>query len=382
MARVVLIRSNPVSPDPPVEKMANALLGLGHSVHIIGWDRNSDYHEETDTLKMRNGNAQLTRFGIKATFGGGLKENLKPLYNFQKRLRKWLNDNKSEIDIIHAFDFDTGFVAERFAKRNGKKIVYHMLDYYIDSHNLGNGILCDIVRKAENKIIEEVDASIICTEKRKEQIAGSKPKQLYVIHNTPDEQCIDPNITVIKSKDKSKMKIVYVGILADSRMLKEIAEVVANDTRYEFHIGGFGKLESIFDEYAKKYENIYFYGKLPYAKTLALENECDVMVAIYDPIVRNNQFSAPNKFYESLMIGKPLIMAKGTGFDDIIEKNKIGCVIDFSKAGVITGLNLIVEQKEMWDQMSRDAKQLYQGQFSWSIMEKRIKEIYTSLWKV
>ena len=43
MARVVLIRSNPVSPDPPVEKMANALLGLGHSVHIIGWDRSSNY---------------------------------------------------------------------------------------------------------------------------------------------------------------------------------------------------------------------------------------------------------------------------------------------------------------------------------------------------
>lgn len=379
MARVVLIRSNPVSPDPPVEKMANTLLGLGHSVHIIGWDRSSDYPAETDTIIMRNGNARITRFGIKATFGGGLKGNLKPLYLFQKNLSRWLNENKSEIDLVHSFDFDTGFVAERFAKRNGIKLVYHMLDYYIDSHNLGKGILRDIVRKAENKVIEEADATIICTEKRKEQIAGSKPKRLYVIHNTPDVQSIDPNITVIKSKDKDKMKIVYVGILANSRMLKEMAEIVANDTRYEFHIGGFGKLESVFDEYAKKYENIYFYGKLPYAKTLALEKECDVMVAIYDPSVRNNQYSAPNKFYESLMIGKPIIMAKGTGFDDIIEKYRIGCVVDFSKNGVMDGFNLLAAKKELWDQMSRSAKQLYQEQFSWMIMEKRIEEIYSSL---
>lgn len=379
MARVVLIRSNPVSPDPPVEKMANALLGLGHSVHIIGWDRSSDYPAETDTIIMRNGNARITRFGIKATFGGGLKGNLKPLYLFQKNLSRWLNENKGEIDIVHAFDFDTGFVAERFTKRNGIKLVYHMLDYYIDSHNLGKGILRDIVRKLENKVIEEADATIICTEKRKEQIAGSKAKRLYVIHNTPDVQSIDPNITVIKSKDKDKMKIVYVGILANSRMLREMAEIVANDTRYEFHIGGFGKLESVFDGYAKKYENIYFYGKLPYAKTLALEKECDVMVAIYDPSVRNNQYSAPNKFYESLMIGKPIIMAKGTGFDSIIDDNSIGITVDFSKDGIRRGFEELLDKKENWHSCGTKAKLLYSNEYSWSIMERRIQEIYESI---
>lgn len=379
MARVVLIRSNPVSPDPPVEKMANALLGLGHSVHIIGWDRSSNYPAETDTIIMRNGIARITRFGIKATFGGGLKGNIKPLYLFQKNLSRWLNENKSEIDIVHAFDFDTGFVAEHFTKRNGIKLVYHMLDYYIDSHNLGKGILRDIVRKTENKVIEEADATIICTEKRKEQIAGSKPKRLYVIHNTPDVQSIDPNITVIKSKDKDKMKIVYVGILANSRMLKEIAEIVANDTRYEFHIGGFGKLESVFDEYAKNYENIYYYGKLPYAKTLALEKECDVMVAIYDPSVRNNQYSAPNKFYESLMIGKPLIMAKGTGFDDIIERHNIGTCVDFSKVGIEKGFQDIFNRKDNWKQIEEKATTLYNQEYSWAKMEVRIKEIYSNL---
>lgn len=379
MARVVLIRSNPVAPDPPVEKMANALLGLGHSVYIVGWDRNSDYLAETDTIKMRNGNADIIRFDINATYGGGLKGNLKPLYNFQRRLRKWLNDNKDNIDIIHAFDFDTGFVAEYFAKRNGKKFVYHMLDYYIDSHNLGNGILRDIVRKAENKVIEGANATIICTEKRKEQIAGSKPKQLYVIHNTPDTQCIDPNTTVIKSQDNNKMKIVYVGILANSRMLKEIAEIVAHDTRYEFHIGGFGKLGRVFDEYEKKYNNIYYYGKLPYSKTLALEKECDVMVAIYDPSVRNNQFSAPNKFYESLMIGKPLIMAKGTGFDDIIERHGIGTCVAFSKAGIEQGLQEVFRKKCCWKQIEEKAIYLYKREYSWAMMEERIKEIYSKM---
>lgn len=192
-------------------------------------------------------------------------------------------------------------------------------------------------------------------------------------------QSIDPNITVIKSRDKDKMKIVYVGILANSRMLKEIAEIVANDTRYEFHIGGFGKLESVFDEYAKKYESIYYYGKLPYTKTLALEKECDVMAAIYDPSVRNNQYSASNKFYESLMIGKPLIMAKGTGFDQIIEDNSIGITVDFSKDGVRRGFDELLSNRENWHSYGTKAKQLYETEYSWAIMESRIQEIYDSI---
>ena len=39
--RVVLLRSNPVAPDPPVEKLADCLLSQGYEVIIIGWDRNS-----------------------------------------------------------------------------------------------------------------------------------------------------------------------------------------------------------------------------------------------------------------------------------------------------------------------------------------------------
>ena len=92
----------------------------------------------------------------------------------------------------------------------------------------------------------------------------------------------------------------------------------------EFHIGGFGQLENYIIEQSQRNNNIYFYGKLPYGKTLALEQACDIMIAIYDPSFANHKYAAPNKFYESLMLGKPIIMAHHTGFDNIIERNRIG----------------------------------------------------------
>lgn len=378
--KVVLIRSNAVTPDPPVEKMANTLLGLSYSIVILGWDRNLNYNEKKEYVQLNNGKVEIVRFGIKASFGAGFRGNLKPLFEFQSRVKKWLDRHENDISVIHAFDFDTGFISALFVKRKETvKFVYHMLDYYADSHNLGKGVFRKIICKLEARVVSQSHATVICTEKRKKQIIGCKPNKLYIIHNTPNPQNINTEISLIKSTNDNRMKIVYVGILVNSRMLREIAEIVAKDNRYEFHIGGFGVLENYFDNLSKKYSNIFYYGKIPYASTLALENEGDIMVAIYNPTIRNNQFSAPNKFYEALMIGKPLMMAKGTGFDDIILKEKIGIVVDFSVEGIKWGLEQLWKQKNKWSDICRNEKELYKKEYSWNIMEERIKQMYNNL---
>ena len=123
MKRVILLRSNPVNPDPPVEKTALALLKAGYNVTIIGWDRDSDYKLKKDLIQISDYKAEVIRFGIKAQFSGGIRKNLFPLCHFLNRLRSWLIKNKSAYDIIHAFDFDTGFVASGYAKKFNKKCV-------------------------------------------------------------------------------------------------------------------------------------------------------------------------------------------------------------------------------------------------------------------
>ena len=174
---------------------------------------------------------------------------------------------------------------------------------------------------------------------------------------------------------------MYVGILAGSRFLREIIKFVEKDERFEFHIGGFGIMENEVAEAAKKCERIFYYGKLPYDKTLSLEQACEVMTAIYDPKVPNHKFAAPNKFYESLMLGKPVIMAYNTGFDEIIKKNNIGCLIEFDESGLSNGLNILIKQKDEWLSMSERMKKLYKEQYSWAEMERRLIELYAGLSK-
>ena len=378
--RVVLIRSNPVSPDPPVEKVANTLIANQYDVSIIGWDRGSDITERNENLTLEHGIVKIVRLGIPAMFDGGIKKNLVPLAKFQSRLYKWLKNHKDEYDIIHSFDFDTGFIANKISIKYNKSLIYHILDFYIDSHNVPSKFLKSKVKNEEFAIINNADATIICTEKRREQIAGTTPKKLEIIHNTPKAvNQISDSFSEIKNS--TRCKIVYVGILAGSRFLREIIKFVEKDERFEFHIGGFGIMENEVAEAAKKCERIFYYGKLPYDKTLSLEQACDVMTAIYDPKVPNHKFAAPNKFYESLMLGKPVIMAYNTGFDEIIKKNNIGCLIEFDESGLSNGLNNLIKQKDEWLSMSERMKKLYKEQYSWAEMERRLIELYAGLSK-
>lgn len=378
MKRVVLLRSNAVNPDPPVEKVADTLLANGFDVTIVAWDRDSKEKVKEDKLHLQCGNAKIVRFGIPAVFGGGLKKTFKQFFTFQKRLFSWLKKNSMEYDIIHAFDFDTGFIANKIAKKYKKKLVYHILDFYVDSHGFSEGFSRNVIKKAEIGVINRADCTVICTEKRKEQIKGSHPKTLIIVHNTP-KLTDDIQGDMVSADSHERCRIVYVGILAGSRFLKETISLVKQDERYEFHVGGFGKMENEIIQEAKNCERITYYGKLPYNKTLALESSCDIMIAIYDPKVPNHKYAAPNKFYESLMVGKPIVMAKNTGFDEIIEKNNIGVLIDYNEDGFKCGMKKLLEQKNEWKQMSERMKKLYKDEYSWDKMENRLMDIYRNL---
>ena len=127
--RVVLIRSNSINPDPPVEKMANTLLSAGYMVTLLGWDRDRSGGTKISRRAFPFGTCEIVSFGISASFGGGLEKNLIPLLRFERAVSQWLASHNEEIEIVHAFDFDTGAISGAFCRRYHKKLVYHILDY-------------------------------------------------------------------------------------------------------------------------------------------------------------------------------------------------------------------------------------------------------------
>ena len=371
--RVCIIRSNPVRPDSRVEKEALALVNAGYRVHILAWDRDSNHAEKKEKIVVGNREIPITRLGYKAAYAEGMRSII-PYLKFQFHMRKWLRQHSSEYDIIHACDFHTAFFSLKYGKK--KKFVFDIFDFVFgDPKNTFQRI----VKKAQIRIVNKSDATIVCTEDRKEQISEAKPKRLEVIHNTPSTEQLKIDSGLIFKSKTDRIKIAYVGILTDERMLTDIGNYVSCSRNIELHIAGFGQLESFFDRLASTYDNIFWYGRIPYEQTLDLESKCDVMMAIYDPSIDNCRLAAPNKFYESLMLGKPVIMVKETGMSDVVVQNDIGVLIDFSKKGFEKGLKELIDRKQEWQAMSIRMQELYVERFSWKEMERRLIDLYAGL---
>lgn len=373
--RIVYIRSNPVSPDSRVEKEVNSLIQNGHLVQIIAWDRAATYKEKKTELVLKDTVCEITRFGIEASFGGGFKKNSKALVLFQLAIRDWLIKHQLEYDVIHACDFDTAYTANKLARKLNKPIVYDIFDYYVDAFSVPKK-LRKLIEKADIKTINQASHTIICTEERKKQIAFSHPQKLTVIHNTPHECPVCPNYYKV---NKEKLSIAYIGTLLEGRLIRELVAIVSENNAFELHIGGFGPLEDYVLEASQRSQNIYYYGKLPYERTLQLERHCDIVTALYDPSEVNHRYAAPNKFYEGLMLGKPLIMAKNTGLDSIVSSQGFGKVIEFTKADLQEALRQLSTEKQTFPVVSEKMKAYYHTHFSWREMEKRLLSLYNSM---
>ena len=231
--RIVVLRSNSISPDPRVEKVAKCLADDGKSVTIVAWDRSGEL-PHTDTI---NG-VRLIRLSIHAKYGSGLA-NLPSLLRWQVGLLIWLIINRREYDIIHACDFDTVLPALFIKTLNKKSVVYDIFDFYADHLRKTPEFLKRLIRRLDFVAIGSVDGVILADESRKGQIEGSKPKRLTVIYNTPID-VRDQIRTTDSEADQCQLRIAYIGLLQVERGLLELLDVLAKQPEWRLDLAGFG----------------------------------------------------------------------------------------------------------------------------------------------
>ena len=203
--KVCIIRSNPVRPDSRVEKEAWTLLKEGYDVHILSWDRDSNHDEQDGFIFVADERIPITWLGYKAAFNEGMKS-LKPYMKFQFHMRRWIQQHRNEIDVIHACDFDTAFFSR--GKSIGKRFVFDIFDFL---YGEPKSILQFAVKRAQLCLINSADATIICTEERREQIHDAHPKRLAVIHNTPCKTFYNSRFTYTRLTDQNRIVLGFSG---------------------------------------------------------------------------------------------------------------------------------------------------------------------------
>lgn len=381
--KVCITRNAEARTNAAISRIVNALEDRGNDICLLTRSRYSKRLGKVQKSNYKTMNNEFANYeiGLKSQVGKGIS-NIYQLIIFQAIQFVWLLNNKDKYDIIHAFDLDSGLPSLMVSKILKKKIVYHIADFYVDSRGGIPSSLRKLIRRLEFSIINSADITIICTEDRLKQIEGSKPKKIEVIHNTPVVsegliKQINEQKDYIK-KGKKKLQFTYVGGLSENRFIISFIEVVKKYPSVKLNIAGMGKLEKYVEKSSEIYGNINYLGRIDYNNALKLYLDTEVMFAIYDPKVPNHKFSAPNKVYEAMMLGKPIIVAKGTGVDKIVVDNNMGIAIDYSQESFEKTLNFITDNPDIVLEWSKNSSMAYK-KYSWDEMMNRIRNIYKNL---
>ena len=317
---IVFIRCNDIISDSRAKKYLDFLNREHVDYRIIAWDRLGN------SVKLPNAvycpsKSKYNQGGVAAIIDR-LKWMwfiLKTLFSFHDNLR------------IHACDLDAAFPAAvyKLLSRRKNYVLFDVFDWISDTlYNQGK-IVSSAFVFMEWLSVKEADHIIICEPERIKQIPYNIEGRYSVLQNIPSFSTTD---FLYDEKDyhfdNNLFTLVYVGGFTNDRCLAELIDGAAKGF-YNLNIAGYGtknvlaQLESLRD-----CPNIRYYGKVEYTLGLRIMYNSDIIYAMYSKQNPNHLYAAPNKYYEAMFVGKPIITTNGIITADKVQKNGIGYGID------------------------------------------------------
>lgn len=88
----------------------------------------------------------------------------------------------------------------------------------------------------------------------------------------------------------------------------------------------------------------------------------------------------PTKVYDYMSAGLPVIISETSFAKHMIEKYKMGLLVDPNNIDDIANAILFFKNnKEIAMQMGENGRKAYKNEFNWQIEEKKLIELYKSL---
>ncbi|MBE6280829.1 MAG: glycosyltransferase family 4 protein [Bacteroides sp.] len=345
--KILLFRSNNIFASR-VNKYVNYYKRLELDYTIIGWDREGEAKlvEHYDFCKYK---ASTNVGGIKAMIA-----HTKWMWFVFKYLM-----NHKDVTTIHACDLNVAFPAALFKMLFKREVIliFDVCDWF--SANFSKySKLCKVLNVMEKFACKQANYIIICEPERKAQIQFSIDKEPLVLPNIPE---IDNNYIFEKenkySFNNDKITIAYFGGFSNDRFLTELLDLTKNST-FNLLIAGYGSkdIENKCRD-LEKMENVKFFGRLDMKEGLQMSYNADIIYMMYCKSNMNHIYAAPNKYYEALFLGKPLITTKGIIVENKVHKNDIGYSVE-ENIDELNELILSLNKMEL-ENKGKNAKKLW-----------------------
>lgn len=367
LRKVVIVRSNPINPDPRVEKIAES-LSRSYSVTVLAWDRRKNSPES----EIINERFKIYRLPLKAPYARMRLVLYYPIFWF------WVLANLVALSpsIIHACDLEAVIPSAIYKFVFRCKLIFDSFDRYAMAFiPKAHTILYSAVHKIENFLGQISDALITVSPQRLETFS-KLPELTAVVMNCPrDVRLEKKSIARHPTLLEDEFTVVYAGTVAWDRGLELLLRAIGKIENIRIVIAGICTNPYLMTLIESSPKAIYF-GQLDYSDAVRLQSFASVIPLLYDQQIPNNQLASPNKLFEAMMLGIPVI---SNVCIDLIEKYGCGLAVEYNMHSIVNALRKLVSNDTLCNTLGINGRKAFEQRFNWSTMEQNLLQIYHSL---
>lgn len=377
---ISMIVLNPFTHDARVAKEANTLQKSGHRVTVNAlWAKGLPEQETSiEGYKIR-------RVRVKAR-----ERRLFPGAAWLEMLPKLISDiGFQHPDVIHAHDLNALIPASLAASRIKVKLIY-------DSHEFETGRDAESSRanrfkgwfwgQMERILIHRAQAVITVSPSIANALTNKyKIATPAIIRNCPESLPIPPRgILRAQLHIPPEMPIVlFQGVLGPDRGLIPLVYAIAQVPDCCLVLIGEGPLQRQIRQLAQETglgDRLYEFKKVPLRELLNYTCDASLGTCLTENTCLNHFYSLPNKLFEYLMVGVPVLASNFPDMRSIVEQSNAGVVADPGNiAAIRDALQRALTNRVYLEQMSRNARQAAETRYNWEHEAQTLLSIYAQI---
>lgn len=370
IANIVL---NDFTNDSRVLKNSKSLSKLGYKVTVVAMHNQGLAEKEFIDL------FSVDRISLRTRGWPKLKP-IQLIKYFEFLFRAFWRNRR--VDYVHCNDLDAlpvGLLIKLFG--NGVKVVYDCHEYEAEIHGL-MGVKKKLKKLLEGVLIRFADEVITVSDSiANEYVRLYSIQKPHLVLNCPaykkqDKKNIFRETLLIRD---DQTIFLYQGGLGKGRgieMLLEAFSSVESDKNVLVCMG-YGSLEKQIKEKAEQYKTIFFHPAVSPDVLLNYTSSADYGVSFIEDTCLSYRYCLPNKIFEYLMAGLPVLTSNLYEMKRLVETEGIGLV---AKDNTVEGF-----KQAVIDSLQQDYVTIQHNVFEaskkycWEEQEKVLKEIYIKL---
>jgi len=363
LKKVSLSVINDLVTDNRVHKVAVSLNEMGFEPVLIGRLLPESHVVERDYATHR----------MKLLFRKGA------IFYFEYNLRLFLHLLKSNVDVFVANDLDTlpaNYLASRIKR---KPLVYDSHEYFTEVPGLiGRPVVKAIWIRLEKLLVPRVDAAYTVCNSIADVYRDLYKVDFKVVRNLPVCSKVEQTKLQEKAADQPKI-ILYQGALNLGRGVGAAIRSMPYLEGAELWLAGDGDLASQLKELVVEMgleSKVKFLGRLPLHQLNEITRQADLGISLEEDLGLNYRFALPNKLFDYIQAGVPVLVSNLPEMMHIVEYYQIGTIAETHQRKVLAELMKTAlfdqEKRQVWKQnLPRAASEL-----CWENEAEVLQDIY------